>query len=1196
MPRPDIPIATAPAVMRTPGPGRARAGFALVLTLSLMVLLALLAVGLLSLSSVALRSSRQGEDRAIARANARLAMMQAIGQLQRTLGPDQRITASADLLGADTRQPHWTGVWRSTRQDGKSYIERNDLQGGLRDTRTPTDSMSRNKPLEWLVSGSMATNPDAPRAAVNGDNLTVGRDEDRRPVEVAKIPIARRVGQPAGHLAWWTGDLGVRANIATRDAWAARDADPLAEKFRRMVSQASDPSLIHGGPRLKDDERRRLASTGTAALTTAGPFWSRRHLFDLTVDAQGVLADVAHGGLKRDLTAFLESGGKVPAWKGLPGLADADVMVGHLEAESVAFRHSRASPRFGLLRDWANIRAPQDGRGVAATRAQMDSESRIVTNSRSLALSNEQPVKLNGNLKTALQPILVEATLFTNFTSYEVAGSNPKGWQFRQHMYPRVVLWNPYNIELAFDQAVIMIQGNGRQDMKTTNADGSTTSWFMFEGGRVTPPGLQAPTNEVYNDQYIGTYYFSIPPTTFAPGDCLVFSPERDAEYNCRTLYSGQSNENYNLLENRLSCEVAPDVGRSYYITGIILPSSGTARRPVQYWFDASGNNAAALQADDCRALLKHAGGFKRVTYDDGRADSIDRLPQLAVLSASFQYGAGREPRTTWAGSERVEFQLLSGNQKPTVLPNVRMRESIRLRWFDEHRSNLLNSGTLKNTPHFEEAPMANWNPRASFVLRSPWENIAGQGGPWFFGAYTRDLYDENTVGWNAQHPMAERGRYRGNPFGMPQEGAERYVLFDVPRAGTGVVSLGQLQHARLSEFIWHPSYAIGNSLADPRLGTGGDRGLNRSAALTVDAASARLGGFHERQVGYPAEAERGAADLWAKTARAMLSDVPGTDNVVYDLSFEVNQALWDRYFLSTGNAAAKLAFAENPDGNPLPNGRMRPARGVPDAKEALVDFHRAASALMVDGAFNVNSARVDAWKALLGSTRNDGSGNVAMPRVLDAPGKAWKTGASTDFADIWDVRRELTPEEIDRLARALVDEVRRRGPFPSLADFVNRRLAEDETGRMGAIESAIRKAGINDSLTKAYPLSNKKSLPSYRHPDNIADATRIEQTLKPDSKAWGAAAWLTQGDVLQLIGPVLAARSDTFVIRAYGDAVDTSGRVTATAWCEAVIQRTPEPMMPDATGINPRDAGQPGDFGRRFAIRSFRWLSREEI
>ena len=58
----------------------------------------------------------------------------------------------------------------------------------------------------------------------------------------------------------------------------------------------------------------------------------------------------------------------------------------------------------------------------------------------------------------------------------------------------------------------------------------------------------------------------------------------------------------------------------------------------------------------------------------------------------------------------------------------------------------------------------------------------------------------------------------------------------------------------------------------------------------------------------------------------------------------------------------------------------------------------------------------------------------------------------------------------------------------------------------------------------------------------------------------------------------------------------DAAGKIVARAWCEAVVQRTPEPLDPDESGINPRLAGQAGDFGRRFTITSFRWLVSEEI
>ena len=1176
-----------------PESARSPRGFALVVSVMLLVLISLLAVAMTGLASIELRRSGSADHLTTARDNARLALMQALDRLQKTAGPDQRITASAELLAKDETEantfanPHWTGVWRSTHTDGTSFFERNDTSGGLSDRRFIARNAVEPQFLGWMVSGGEDLNKDAAKSALTDEAIDLGQDEQGRKVMAPSVAMKDASNQPSGHYAWWAGDLGVRANVATRDAWEAQAQSEPQKWWRVMASQKAETEQMNGGVKLADEDVARLASGQTTALTAAGKQWAENQVFNVTVDSQGVLADAANGGLKRDLTAFLSDGdGQIAAKGALAGLKDADpiVMDNAKDKRTGPFRHAAASPTFGLLRDWAKINAPLSGKNVAA---KLPEHHTGAPGANLYELANAQPVKLASNKQPGLQPILVEATLYTTYGGYPMPGNK---WQIRQNLYPRVVLWNPYNVELDFEQAMVYIQGNGHQDMGT-----DVGSLRMFEGGR--------DATNWFGDPFIGTYYFAIPKTRFAPGDCLVFSPPGNIAYQGWTIYNPTTN--FNLLANMLSCEVTPDVSRNYWVAPIFTPLEGWGAKPSKYYYAAQPTlDANTVQAQDTRAILKSAAGVSRV----GSYADLDSLPQISVLSGSLQYGAGKEPKLVWSTQNDMPWETFSSiGGVPTIVPNVRTREAIRMRWFNEHTSNINNAGsTMRSTPHFEEAMLANWNPRASFVIRSPWENIAGQGAPWFWGAYTRDLFD-GAVSWNEQMPMFSGGRARGNPFGPPQEGADRYVLFDVPRDQTGVLSLAQYQHVKLSEFVWHPSYAVGNSIVDPRLGTAGSRskftGIARTAALSGDSASASLGGFGDRQVGSPTNSQRNdTGRTWGEIARLMIGNTPLADNVVYDLSFEANKALWDGFFLSTGDERQKAAFAKDPARDPLPNGRMRlVADGDADSlDDDLVDFHKAASRLMVDGAFNVNSTRKEAWKALLASTRNAGykgsRSNIPFPRVLNAPGRAWKTGDPTDFDNIWDCYRELTPAEVDRLAEEIVAEVRLRGPFLSLADFVNRRLKEDETGLMGPLDAAIRRAGLNATLTNAYKLNNANALPSPRYTDiNITDGTKLEQAHKPDSKAWGSPAWLNQADVLQVIGPALSARSDTFVIRAYGDSV-VNGKLMARAWCEAVVQRLPDPVDPDDSGINPADLGTDKDLGRRFTIRSFRWLAQEEV
>jgi Tfp pilus assembly protein PilV len=362
-----------------------------------MVLITVLAIGMTGLAVIELRRSTQSTDSAIARANARLALMQAIGQLQRTLGPDQRVSANAEILGGTPNQPHWTGVWRSNKSDGSSFFKRDDLAGGLSDSRSGTSASTiSDRVVEWLVSGS-----NTPQSGAGRDPVVLGNDPTGTKLEVPRLVLKNSSGLVSGHSAWWTGDLGIRANIATRNPrfeQSISKADPgNGAWFSLMASQAADASMMKDGVELKDEHQRKLVSATTAHLTPQGKAWSLAHNFDYTVDSHGVLADVARGGLKRDLTVFFSNNSDIPGWKNLAGLSKDDPLIGDPDSpKSATSRYAKSGPRFGLLRDWAKLNAPFSGRNVASRLTEVDPAA--AKSSEKLALANEEPVKLAGNV------------------------------------------------------------------------------------------------------------------------------------------------------------------------------------------------------------------------------------------------------------------------------------------------------------------------------------------------------------------------------------------------------------------------------------------------------------------------------------------------------------------------------------------------------------------------------------------------------------------------------------------------------------------------------------------------------------------------------------------------------------------------------------------------------------------------------
>jgi hypothetical protein len=190
-----------------------------------------------------------------------------------------------------------------------------------------------------------------------------------------------------------------------------------------------------------------------------------------------------------------------------------------------------------------------------------------------------------------------------------------------------------------------------------------------------------------------------------------------------------------------------------------------------------------------------------------------------------------------------------------------------------------------------------------------------------------------------------------------------------------------------------------------------------------------------------------------------------------------------------------------------------------------------------------------------------------------------------------------------------------------SLADFVNRRLLDSndlnlrQHGLKGALQAAIDRTGINNNAIRdaggtlsagTFPAPDApNSVSSFADPNlnvgrggiNFTDknndgvgvwgvlrkatnataprfpniASMSQQTAaNADQRVTaglGAPQIVTQMDVLNSVGPNLTPRSDTFTVRAYGEALDNAGNTIGRAWVEVVVQRGTQMMIPAARG-----------------------------
>jgi hypothetical protein len=512
-----------------------------------------------------------------------------------------------------------------------------------------------------------------------------------------------------------------------------------------------------------------------------------------------------------------------------------------------------------------------------------------------------------------------------------------------------------------------------------------------------------------------------------------------------------------------------------------------------------------------------------------------------------------------------------------------------------------------------------------------------------------------------------KRGAFWGPSVNNDSVGKSTIVLYPIPRRP--LLSLSQLGTAAYAEVSTDADLTVGSSFAHPGIGDltrivewPGPRDLIPSeSALAADVKGP------VPELGYVAK------HMGSRPVR-------NRADVRTDHAFAANYALWDTYYFSGLNlqansyshvdgtprdwpnagadlpldaavrnqqataltaagvlnatSFASLKTALNGGGKPLANKRVTYlADGKPSftlnaqyqttLRLPETEFPHPkylARTSLYDGGFNVNSTSRAAWRAVLGGLRGQtlpDAATPAAPTVTALTKFARAFGpADNSGSDPWTQYRELSDAQVDELAGRVVEEVRIRGPFMSLGDFINRRLVNNDTfGLKGALQAAIDKSSINNTAitaaggtfsapvattpndpnsnmlssnqavgstswwreASAYPkIPANKRFPSIRAMSRTNNEGSVTAGL-------GAPGIVTQMDVLNSVGPNLTARSDTFLVRAYGEAQDDAGNVIGKAWVEVVVQRSTEYM---AMGVGQRYPEYVEPNRRRLAYR----------
>ena len=1310
-------------------------GFALIATLSLMILLTILAVGLLSLSAISLRSSSQGTAQSEARANARLALMIAIGELQKQMGPDQRISANGGILGdpassaTSVKHPHWTGVWDSWVTDPATAPVNPEYPSAASHQQTignqPDDSMrpaydQKDKHFRaWLVSLLPA---DTDKAVSAKDLVLDGKEfpgKDDTAIRLvgsgssnstdfvsARLIDATSPKGGKGRYGWWVGDESQKARVL-HDSYVSKPPANSAEKIFRAQSPASTGTKniadLQEITAEQDAKLKGLPTLKTLDLVANDPakLPAKRNFHSVSPFSQSVLSDVREGGLKRDLSVILEQpidlANQGPEYMlyefddpRFTDRAHSRVPIQDLAAYYQLYDHHAALPT-----GFSNDR--REGVQFTSSAIQLnvpDYDGGIRGPGRQRTL-REYTTLYRQPVMTKIQYLLVVSSAPITATDRKVVDDLIARNDFRNYLpnepvrvtdthklrvglMPMVTLWNPTNLPLVMDKEQILEFNKPTPVIfkwRKHPGGGAPVDSQWFNLSHLTKPhGNQSAIGNGFCFFRLSLGGTGARSVTFAPGEVKIFAADPsngamlDADGRTATFTTeGGVNNTVNRFDPFAFFRMpnsapairtdAPHFFNSYLAGGegshmvfnsndsvTLLVANDTAKK--SNWADSKTvANAFAIRGAAFAFSLLDPG------YRANWRDGIDHIRHYSMISRHGSNAANTQ--SLWEFSNQLITPAFPGGVSP--IPFDGPSDSI-------SGEDLISAGSADEAIGLLEFSMSlgceiGTGSAGGFgggrrIAGRPFLHSPAGAPPFIDQSDLASLYN---VGWDWQlgkvnniEDSIVRGKpdsgngYYGGGYTI-ESGTTNIIQREIPVLPP--ISIASLSHAQLGGFSLGNFFMIGDNPMSDMLWhktTQFNDPIGTDYQKTTATGQGGLGPHVMQAIGNSyAHPNIPAQNSFTTKARHLDADVGEVKSVPFvDHSYLANKALWDDYFFSSmaPQPAKVRLYAASSDktakqvaedfffnDKPLPNRRITPYQNqlnqdVLDSRyteagkytDGLAD--KIAAHLMVEGAFNINSTSVEAWKTLLASLKGkpiaflDGGSTTKEATTEETPLATGilpnaKPIMSSDIdspatpPEQWKTGRILTDKEIDLLAIAIVKQVKLRGPFLSLSEFINRRLDADSQKLTLSLKGALQ-AALDDETV---PINA-----NFRLTNRILDSETASITgfAFPEAAkgpiAYGSMAYVDQADVLRNFSEQLTPRGDTFVIRSYGDALDPNGNVMARAWCEAVVQRVPEYVnsedAPQLKQADPSLSAASKAFGRKIQIIGFRWLNSDEI